>query len=252
MSPTSPSRLLAGRNARSATLRTIKVKDSSVFSGYDADPATSPQSTTSAPPPPLATGCRPRLGARALCYVRAAVTASPANLRTSAAAAATALALAGCGGGDSAAGARREQGTVEVVRVSFPARQRVGQQTTFALTVRNAGDTAISDLRVTLSGFSERSAADSPQRPLWLVDEPPAGGATATTDTYATGELATGRRRTLRWRVTAVVAGSHELRYALGARLANGRRPRGARTVRIEARPAFARVDPRTGRVVRE
>jgi len=232
MSPTSPSRLLAGRNARSATLRTIKVKDSSVFSGYDADPATSPQSTTSAPPPPLATGCRPRLGARALCYVRAA--------------------LAGCGGGDSDAGARREQGTVEVVRVSFPARQRVGQQTTFALTVRNAGDTAISDLRVTLSGFSERSAPDSPQRPLWLVDEPPAGGATATTDTYATGELATGRRRTLRWRVTAVVAGSHELRYALGARLANGRRPRGARTVRIEARPAFARVDPRTGRVVRE
>jgi len=132
------------------------------------------------------------------------------------------------------------------VRVTFAARQRVGQQTTFAITVRNAGDTAISDLAVTLRGFSERSASDSPQRPLWLVDEPPAGSATSLADTYATGPLAAGRRRTLRWRVTAVLPGAHTVSYSIGGRA------RGTLRARVSERPPFSRVDPRTGRVIRE
>jgi len=163
--------------------------------------------------------------------------AGPANLRASATVAATALAIAGC---------------VEIERVAFAARQRIAQQSTFAMTVRNAGDTAIRDLAVTLRGFS-RHADETARRPLWLVDEPPAGSATALDDTYAAGSLAPGRRTTLRWRVTAVAAGTHELRYAVGAaRLPGGGRPTGTVTARIDARPPFARVDPRTGRVLRD
>ena len=179
----------------------------------------------------------------------------PANLRASATVAATALAIAGCGGGESrgaGAGAGDAGHTVDVERVAFPARQRIGQSSTFAMTVRNSGETTIRDLVVTLRGFSRRGE-QTPQRPLWLVDAPPDGSATALDDTYAAGPLAPGRRATLRWRVTAVVAGAHELRYAVaGARLRDGGRPTGSVRARIDAKPPFARVDPRTGRVIRE
>jgi hypothetical protein len=60
--------------------------------------------------------------------------------------------------------------------------------------------------------------------------------------------------------VTPVRAGTHKLDYAVAADLAGGgstrarggARPRGSLTVRVDATPAFARVDPRTGRVIRE
>jgi hypothetical protein len=136
--------------------------------------------------------------------------------------------------------------------VSFPERQRVGQQSSFTMTVRNDGDTRIESLVVSLRGFSKQTD-DTPQRPLWLVDEPPAGSATALDDTYVAGPLAPGRRATLRWRVTAVLAGTHELSYAIGgARLPDGSRPAGRLRVRVTGKPAFARVDPRTGAVTRE
>jgi hypothetical protein len=60
--------------------------------------------------------------------------------------------------------------------------------------------------------------------------------------------------------VTAVLPGTPELDYAIAAglgagaraRLADWRAPRRTIAVRVLARPAIARVDPRTGRVVRE
>jgi hypothetical protein len=168
--------------------------------------------------------------------------------------AATTLAVTGCGG----TGERRDRDvdgvqTVAVERVSFPARQRVGQQSSFEMIVRNAGQRTIRDLVVTLRGFSGRAAPDAPQRPRWLVDAAPGGGVTTIDDTYACGTLAPGERSTLRWRVTAVQAGTHELDYDVpDARLADGRRPRARLAVRVSGRPAFAHVDPRTGRVVRE
>ncbi|MDX6678593.1 MAG: hypothetical protein QOE31_2645 [Solirubrobacteraceae bacterium] len=191
-----------------------------------------------------------------LCYVRAAVTGSPAILRASATVAATALAIGACGGdGGRDGGADDSAKTVAIERVAFPARQRVGQQSSLTMTVRNAGDSPIRNLVVVVRGFS-RQTDDTPQRPLWLVDDPPAGSVTALQDTYAAGPLAAGRRRTLRWRVTAVLAGTHDLAYAVAGgartRLPGGGRPRGRLTVRVDGRPPFARVDPRTGRVIRE
>jgi hypothetical protein len=125
--------------------------------------------------------------ARTPCYVRATVIGSPANLRAGAAAA-TVLAIAGCGGGESDGDrAAQARGTVAIERVVFPARQRIAQKSTFALTVRNAGDSTIADLTVTLRGFSAYEGPQAPGRPLWVVDEPPAGSAQATGNAYSTG-----------------------------------------------------------------
>ena len=190
----------------------------------------------------------------------------PANLRAGAVVAAAALlvAAAGCGGGERRdAGASDRMYTVDIVRASFPERQHLGATPAFAMTVRNAGDATIPNLVVTLHGFAthsgEASQADAREL-VWLVDEPPAGTVTAIEDAWAAGPLQPGREVALRWRVTPLRTGTHVLDYAVAAdlagaartRLAGGGRPRGAVTVRIDDRPPRARVDPRTGRVVRE
>jgi hypothetical protein len=197
-------------------------------------------------------------------YVGAAVTSAPANLCARAAAAAAALALTGCGGGDE----RRDAGvadatyTVAVQRASFPREQRLARRSAFVISVRNAGERTIPNLVVTVRGFTGRASrarnADA-ARDLWIVDRGPAGAATAFEDTWDAGRLAPARTATLRWDVTPVVAGRHELTYEVAPGLAGGGRavlarggaPRGSLTVRVTDRPAQARVDPRTGRIVR-
>ncbi|MEA2155773.1 MAG: hypothetical protein QOE11_1913 [Solirubrobacteraceae bacterium] len=189
----------------------------------------------------------------------------PRNLRARAAFAAASLAFAaaGCGGGDRR-DARVPGGTytVDVVRAQFPASQHLGDRQTFALTVRNGGSKTIPNVTVTLHGFSQRSgsASQADARSLvWLIDQEPPGAVTAIEDTWTAGALAPGRLRTLRWHVTPVRAGAHSVRYAVAAdlagkaqaRAARGGAPRGTIRVRVDARPAQARVDPRTGRVVR-
>lgn len=188
-----------------------------------------------------------------------------AHLRTCAAFAAAALAFgaAGCGGGERRdAGAAGGDYTVDIVRAQFPARQHLAEKPAFVMTVRNTGDRTIPNLAVTVHGFGSRSggAADAdPREPVWLIDRGPAGTTTAIEDTWAAGAVAPGRDVTLRWDVTPVRAGTHKLDYAVavdvagtaGARVAGGGRAAGAISVRVDAKPAQARVDPRTGRVVR-
>jgi hypothetical protein len=175
------------------------------------------------------------------------------------AALALALATAGCGGGERRdAGVGERTYTVDIVRASFPKRQHLGDTPAFALTVRNAGDATIPNVVVTLHGFSERSGEASqadPRELVWLVDEPPPGAETAIEGTWAAGPLEPGRQVTLRWRVTPVLPGTHELDYAVAAdlagplrtRLAGGGRPRGSIAVRVGDRPPRARVDPARG-----
>jgi hypothetical protein len=189
-----------------------------------------------------------------------------ANLRAcSAFAAATlTLAAAGCGGGE-----RRDAGTtggdytVDIVRAQFPARQHLAEKPEFVLTVRNTGDQTIPDLAVALHGFTARAAGSpnaDPREPVWLIDEEPPGTVTAIEDMWASGALAPGRDVTLRWHVTPVLAGRHVVDYAIlpdvagsaDIRVAGGERAGGKITVRVDATPAPARVDPSTGRVIRE
>jgi len=187
-----------------------------------------------------------------------------ANLCACAAATATAAGLGACGGDDRRdAGAPTGTYTVRVERSSFPAQQRLATAAALVLTVRNTGEEEIPDLVVTVRGFSDRSGGSRDAdlgRDLWIVDDGPGAQATAFEDTWTAGRLAPGRSKTLRWDVTPVVAGTHTLRYEIApapagaarAQLAGGGRAAGALRARVTAKPAKARVDPRTGAVLRD
>jgi hypothetical protein len=173
------------------------------------------------------------------------------------------VALAGCGGKDQSANERAGSYRVDVVRTSFPQEQHLAQQGRFVVVVRNAGRQAIPNLAVTLQGLTAKATqpdlADR-NRPVWVVDDGPAGGTTAYVDTWAVGRVAPGQTRRLVWRVTATTPGAHELRWQVNAGLdgraqaitAGGDAPEGRVTVRVSPAPSDSSVDPATGKVVRK
>jgi hypothetical protein len=175
-----------------------------------------------------------------------------------------ALALAGCGGGERQ-DADEPSGTfqVDVVRASFPAKQHLAQPERFVIAVRNTGHEAVPNVAVTVSSFAERSeqaGLADPDRAVWIIDSSPSGGQTAYTNTWALGRLAPGQTRRFVWRVTAVKAGTHTVKWQVAAglngkakaTLSGNRAPAGSVTVDVSAKPAQAHVDPETGRVVRD
>ena len=175
-----------------------------------------------------------------------------------------ALAVAGCGGG-TRQDADEPSGTfqVAVVRASFPARQHLAKSERFVIAVRNTGSRAVPDLGVTVDSFasrSEQAGLADPSRAVWIIDDGPRGGDTAYTNTWALGSLAPGQTRRFVWKVTAVQAGTHTVKWEIAAglngkakaTLAGNRAPSGSITVDISDRPAQSRVDPKTGEVVRE
>jgi hypothetical protein len=190
----------------------------------------------------------------------------PRALRLTAAPAAALLVLgvAACGGDEPRQDAAERSGTyrVAIVRSSFPARQRLAAPARLVVVVRNIGRRTVPNVAVTVESFSERSErtdlADA-QRPVWVIDRPPRGSTTAYTNTWALGPMPAGRAKRFVWRVTPVQAGTHHLRYRVAAGLtgrakavlAGNRVPEREVTVRVSARPVRARVDPRTGVVVR-
>lgn len=146
------------------------------------------------------------------------------------AAAALLVPLAGCSVGD--APEEPDAKTVEL-RVS-PAKfdrtnQVIGDAVTLSMTVTNTGDTKAPNLVVTLRGLEESESPlqgnegteltrdgerpSTKTRAPWFVDEGPGGTGLAGSTTYDAGPLEPGRSRTLRWRLAAMVAGEHELRY---------------------------------------
>ena len=144
----------------------------------------------------------------------------------------SALALAGAGCGDERQDADAPSGEfdVQVTDASFPAKQRIAEPTTLKLEVANRGERAVPNLAVTVEtqpgGEGQAPAAfgqdeDNPtladsKRPVWIVDEGPAGGESAYTNTWAVGPLGQGQTRTVEWKVTAMQTG----RYTVGWRLA--------------------------------
>jgi hypothetical protein len=191
-----------------------------------------------------------------------AVTASRGPRLFAAPVAALGVLLAtGCGG-DTRQDAAERAATyrVAIVRSSFPSRQRLARPVRLVIGVRNASRRTIPNIAVTVDSFSARSEqsglADA-ERPVWIVDRPPAGSATAYTSTWALGPLPAGETKWFVWRVTPVQVGAHQLRYRVAAGL-NGRAkavlpgnraPVRELTVRVSSRPAPARVNPETGAV---
>jgi hypothetical protein len=180
-----------------------------------------------------------------------------------------AVGLAGCGGGERQdANEPDADFPIEVVDASFPAKQKLGQTSDLELRVRNAGNDTVPNLAVTVTGFAyrkeEAGLADA-SRPRFAVNGLPAqlGGfpeakeaaptscQTAYVDTWACGPLRPDAERTLRWTVTAVVAGPYEIAYRVAAGLngkargvapAGGRPPEGKLSGEVSSKPNRTRV----------
>jgi hypothetical protein len=133
------------------------------------------------------------------------------------------VALAACGGGDEQ-NANDPTGTfkVEVPHASFPGRQRLAQENTLAITVINRDSREIPKLAVTVDGFSQRrddATLADPNRPIWIVNEPPLNADSALTNTWAVGPVPSGQSRTFTWKVTPVRSGTYSVRYRIAAGL---------------------------------
>ena len=139
-----------------------------------------------------------------------------------------------------------------------------------SIRVRNADTKAAPNVAVTVetdpgkpgegtAAFGQRvddARLSDPERPVWVVDDGPAGGDSAATNTWALGRLKAGQTKAFRWKVTAVEPGSYTIKYRISpglngrARLAAGGRTDGSFKVQIDDKPVPARVDD-DGNVVR-
>ena len=201
------------------------------------------------------------------------------------AALAVAAVVSGCGGGEQNAGEPHASFPV-AVRGSFPSSQRLAQQTSFTVSVRNIGDRTIPNVAVTVLDPRYGSAAQafgtliaanaqgqpliaSRSRPIWIIDRAPGpcgyscrnrgpgGAATAYSNTWALGRLAPGRSVTFRWKLTAVQPGAYTVEYRVAAGLngyaravlSGGAPARGSFEVRISSTPPSVTVES-DGRVV--
>jgi hypothetical protein len=200
-------------------------------------------------------------------YVRAAVRARSTHAGSAVAAIALA-ALAGCGGGEPQ-DANEPEGDfqVEVVSASFPAKQKLGTSSDLAITVRNAGEEAVPNLAVTVTGLTFRRAGTDladPTRPRFALngrsqevagfpearEAAPEGCDTAYVNTWACGSLAPDAEKTLRWSVTAVVSGPYKVDYRVAgglngkakAVLAGGGVPEGSFTGTISDKANHTRI----------
>jgi len=186
------------------------------------------------------------------------------GLRLTAGGALLAVAISGCGGGERQ-DKNEPEGTFDlaVVEKSFPLSQHVARQSRLRIEVRNTGQRTVPNVAVTVRGFGARDPQPGladPNRPIWIVDSGPKGGDTAYVSTWALGSLGPGRTRTFEWRVTPTRAGQFDVKYEIAAgldgkakaRSVDGRPPGGSFSVRVSGKPADARVDPDSGRVIRE
>jgi hypothetical protein len=177
--------------------------------------------------------------------------------------------IAACGGGSSQ-DADEPEGTfkVEVVGATFPQRQHIAQNVRLRLEVHNADSQTLRNVAVTIAtkasgvnspaAFGQRSTggglSDS-ERPIWILDEGPAGGDTAYDNTWSAGTLLPGQTRELEWKLVATKAGRYSIGYRVSpgltgrAQAAQGRTS-GTFEVTIDDEPVPARVDG-NGKVVR-
>jgi hypothetical protein len=158
------------------------------------------------------------------------------------------LAVAACGSDGQDENEAEGTYKVDVIEASFPGRQNLAEESTLKIVVQNKGSRTIPNLGVTVDGFYQRredaSLAD-PNRPIWIVNEAPFDSASALTNTWTTGPLSAGAKRTLEWKVSALRAGTYNPRYRVNAGLDgkaqaesfDGGPATGSFTVRISREP---------------
>ena len=111
---------------------------------------------------------------------------------------------------------------VDVVSASFPGRQHLAEEATLRIEIQNKDSREIPNLAVTVDGFGQRHENDEfadPERPVWLVNEPPHNSSSALTNTWTVGRVPAGQTSTLNWNVTALRAGTYTVRYRVAAGL---------------------------------
>jgi hypothetical protein len=141
------------------------------------------------------------------------------------------IAVAGCGGGERQDEDEPEgEFALDVVSAMFPERQKLAQSSDLVITVRNAGDEAVPNVAITLTGLDYRSTEpglSDPERPQFAVngipreiggfpeakDATPVGCDTAYVNTWACGRLRPGAEKTFVWSVTAVKAGDYDISW---------------------------------------
>ncbi|MGH2860111.1 MAG: hypothetical protein ACRDLT_01245 [Solirubrobacteraceae bacterium] len=174
--------------------------------------------------------------------------------------------VAGCGGTEQNAG--EPHGSFPVsVSSSFPSSQRLAEQTSFVVRIKNVGNRAIPDVAVTVLNpkygaaaqafgtLLQENGAGQPilagrSRPVWIIDQAPGpcdyscknrgpgGAATAYSNTWALGKLAPGHAVAFRWKLTAVWPGAYTVDYEVAAGL-NGY----AKAVMSDQSPARGHFD---------
>jgi hypothetical protein len=166
-----------------------------------------------------------------------------------------ALLVSACGGERQDANEPSGNFKVEVLKHSFPAKQKLAKRSVMEIQVKNVDSKTIPDISVTVNSFNRRE--DNPQladasRPTFIVNTGPEGGGTANGDTSALGPLAPGQTKTFKWDVTAVHAGPYKISYEISAGLygkahaidsATGDRPRGEFSGTIDNAPPNTRVN---------
>ena len=143
-----------------------------------------------------------------------------------------AFALSACGNTDPVAVDGSDGTPYKVSAVAkFAAAQKVANQETLKITVRNEeASRTIPDVAVVVRGLQRKLPAGDNgngmiadrNRPIWIVDAPPAGGPTAFSDTWALGPLPAGEERTFTWKLTPVIAGDHEITWSVAGDLVEG------------------------------
>ena len=160
------------------------------------------------------------------------------------------MALGACGSGDKQ-DASDPGGTfkVDIPRASFPGKQHLAQQNTLLITVVNKDTRTIPKVAVTIDGFSQRHddpSLSDPNRPIWIINEPPLDADSALTNTWVLGPVAPGQSRTFTWKVTPVQSGTYSVRYRVAAGLygkakvvdaATGTVPKGSFISRVTRKP---------------
>jgi hypothetical protein len=135
---------------------------------------------------------------------------------------ALAVALTACGGKDRQdKGAKEGTWKVQVVSASFPGKQILADTTELQIKVKNEDTRTLPNLAITVDGLDRREEKDAadPRRPIWVIEKGPDNSTTAYTNTWAVGAVPAGQTRTLKWKVTAVRAGTYTLRWRVAAGL---------------------------------
>jgi len=158
------------------------------------------------------------------------------------------LALGACGSDGQDENESEATYKVDVISASFPGRQHLAEEATLRIVVQNKDTRTIPNLGVTVDDFYQRREDPSlsdPERPVWIVNDAPYNSTSAVTNSWTTGPLRAGGKRTLEWKVTPVRAGTYNPRYRVNAGIDgkakaesfDGSPATGSFTVRVDRQP---------------